>query len=101
MRPFCDDCTKMLLTTSDRSESVSTKKTRSELRDSWNTPGRTLETSSRLSSSRWYSTLCACDHGAAASDSNAATSETGIANRSTGLIHAAIDRPEANQTVIS
>src|SRR6185436_6989384 len=101
MRLFWVDCTKMLFTTSSRSESLSTKKTRSALRDSTNTPGVTLDTSSRLASRRWYSTLWAWDHGATTSDSSAQISATGSANCSTGLTHAAIDRPELNHTVIS
>ena len=61
----------------------------------------TLETSSRLARRRWYSTLCACAQGVIAIESSAHTSATGSANCSTGFIHAAIDRPEVNHTVIS
>jgi hypothetical protein len=42
-----------LFTTSSPSEILSTKKTRSALRDSRKIPGVTLETSSRLSRSFW------------------------------------------------
>ena len=58
-----------------------------------NTPGVTLETSSRLSSRRWYSTLCACDHGATTSESTAQITATGSANCSTGFTHAADRQP--------
>src|SRR3954471_17391157 len=101
MRLFCDDWTKMLFTTSSRSESLSTKNTRSELRDSRNTPGVTLETSSRLSSSLWYSALCASDHGESQSESTPQIAATGSANCITGRTHEAIERPEVNHTVIS
>src|SRR5688572_31248813 len=98
MRLRSVDCTKTLLTSLSPSESLSTKNTRSELRDSRNTPGVTLETSSRLASRRWYSWLCSCAHGVMASESSAHTSATGIANCSTGLTHAAIESPEVNHT---
>src|SRR5690349_24891330 len=101
MRLFWDDCTKMLFTTSSRSESLSTKNTRSALRDSTNTPGVTLETSSRLASRRWYSTLCACDQGATTIESSAHMRATGSANWSTGFTQAAIESPDVNHTVIS
>ena len=91
----------MLFTTSSRSESLSTKNTRSELRDSWKTPGRMAETSSFASSSRWYSALCSCDHGESTSESSAQMNATGRLNCSTGFTHAAIDNPEVNHTVIS
>src|SRR5258706_641484 len=100
-RSFWVDCTNTLLTTSSRSESLSTKKTRSAVRDSRNTPGVTLETSSRLSSSRWYSALCACDHGESTNESSAQTSATGKLNCSTGRIQAATESPDVNHTVIS
>ena len=61
----------------------------------------TLETSSRLARSRWYSTLSACAHGETHTESSAHTSAIGIENCSTGLIHAAIESPEVNHTVIS
>src|SRR6266849_1760325 len=101
MRLFCVDWTKTLFTTSSPSESLSTKKTRSELRDSRNMPGVTLETSSRLSSNRWYSTLCAWDQGEMASESTAQMTDTGRANCSTGFTQAPSDRPEVNHTFIS
>jgi hypothetical protein len=71
------------------------------LRDSRKTPGVTLETSSRLASSRTYSLLCASAQGVTAMESSAHTAATGSANCSTGLIHAAIESPEVNHTVIS
>ncbi len=100
-RLACVDCTKTLFTTSSRSESLSTKKTRSAWRDSRKTPGVTAETSSRLSSRRRYSRLCASDHGDTASESTPQTSARGSAKRSTGFTHAAMERPDVNHTVIS
>jgi len=100
-RPCWLDCTKTLFTTLSRSESLSTKNTRSAERDSRKTPGVTAETSSRLSRMRWYSRLCACAQGPNPSDSTAQTTEIGTANCSTGFNQALIDRPELNHTVIS
>src|SRR5689334_20751814 len=100
-RLFCVDCTKMLFTTSSRSESLSTKNTRSELRDSRKTPGVTLETSSRLSSKRVYSLLCAMAHGESHRDSTPQITAIGSENCSTGFTHEAIESPDVNHTVIS
>src|SRR5260221_11936326 len=101
MRLLCVDWTKTLFTTSSPSESLSTKTTRSDLRDSRKMPGVTFETSSRLSSSRWYSTLCACDQGERPNESTAQMTATGSANCSTGFTQAPSDKPEVNHTVIS
>src|SRR4051812_11658736 len=101
MRLFCVDCTNTLFTWSSFSESLSTKKTRSDERDSRKTPGVIEETSSRLARSRWYSTLSACAQGATTNERSAHTSATGTVKATTGRTHAAIDKPDVNHTVIS
>ena len=79
----------------------STKKTRSLLLDSPNTPGLTLDTSSRLSTLTRYSSLFWTAHGEMKMESAAITATSGPANIMTGFTHAAKDRPELNQMTIS
>ena len=95
------ELTNTLATTSCWPATSSTKYTRSDWRDSRNTPGEIAETSSRPSSRRRSSSLIETAHGVSVSDSTAIMSTRGAAKDSTGRTHSVRLTPLENHTTIS
>src|SRR5919109_718226 len=99
--PCCTEETNTFCTWFDSPETDSTKKTRSLLAVSPNTPGVTRETSSRDSSFVLYCEAICAAHGEMKSERAAITAICGSAKSITGLSHAVSGRPEENQITIS